>query len=629
MADIPGRGAGRENAGRGQGRGRAPRGRPRGDGGGRRGGRGGAQVPRVAHESDDEAEIQVEDLRANGLNANPFPGAIEDDEENEDDEAPAVPQQALPGELFEYLPPEALGDEQYCINGRDFIPGPDDEATSIDRFYNYSPIQLVLYFAQDFFDLLLECTNEVPSAQITMKDLYCYHAVLTLMTTVRMDKVEYFWNPPSIMGFNKEAAELRSIFSLNRYYHVRKHLRAYKQEDDNDGKGVGWKVRRAAEVTHEVFKTTMSCPGENISLDEGMAAASSTRNPIYVSIPMKPLEGFRFFMAVAYESKICVGFLPDLKQFPRETYEHHPGGFPGKVVCTLLESMNLTGSWYRFWLDNYYNSLALTDHVLENYSMCIGGTMQKGRKTNLINFGNAKKPKPSNLYPKGSLKIAKCTGKDIYEYAWMDSCGVYFIDCSHGPGNSEQIFRRNRQGQPIPFLVPVMMVKYNDEMGAVDVVDKIRMKNANDVQHATKKYTVRYFEVIWSFDISQGYNVYRHVNRARRDRYLNPTEFKMSTFKGFLNHPVVKSDREPEVNDEPHILMQSEPGSKDEDSVIRKTGKCRQCPNTYEEGGIRYDVSRKTTYYCSKCKIFLHPQCFTSWHDENGTRFVPSRQHII
>ena len=174
-----------------------------------------------------------------------------------------------------------------------------------------------------------------------------------------------------------------------------------------------------------------------------------------------------------------------------------------------------------------------------------------------------------------------------------------------------------------------MLVKYNNEMGAVDVVDKIRMKNANDVQHATKKYTVRYFEVIWSFDVSQGYNVYRHVNRARRDRYLNPTEFKVSVVKGFLNHPVVKGDREAVVNDEPHILMQSEPGSKDEDSVIRKTGKCRQCPNTYEEGGIRYDVSRKTTYYCSKCKIFLHPQCFTSWHDENGTRFVPSRQHII
>ena len=207
--------------------------------------------------------------------------------------------------------------------------------------------------------------------------------------------------------------------------------------------------------------------------------------------------------------------------------------------------------------------------------------------------------------------------------------GVYFIDCSHGPGNSKQILRKNPQGQPIPFLVPEMMVEYNNEMGAVDVIDKIRMRNANDVQHATKKYTVRYFEVIWSFDISQGYNVYRHVNRARRDRYLNPTEFKVSVFKGFLNHPVVKGDREPMVHDEPHTLMQSEPGSREDGSNRRKIGKCRKCPNTYAEGNRHYDTSRWTSYYCSKCKIFLHPQCFTSWHDENGNDFVPIRQHIF
>ena len=96
------------------------------------------QVPQVVQESDDEAEIQIEDIRINELHANPFPGAIDDNEENEDDEALAAPQQALPEELFELLPPKALGDEQYCINGRDFIPGPANPVTSIDRFYNYS-----------------------------------------------------------------------------------------------------------------------------------------------------------------------------------------------------------------------------------------------------------------------------------------------------------------------------------------------------------------------------------------------------------------------------------------------------------------------------------------------------------
>ena len=108
MVDVRGRDAGRKDAGRGQGIGQEPRGRPRGSGGGRRGGRGGAQVPQVTHESDDEAEIQVEDLRANGLNTNPFPGAIEDDEENEENEALLLSKKVSLENYLSYKPQKHL-----------------------------------------------------------------------------------------------------------------------------------------------------------------------------------------------------------------------------------------------------------------------------------------------------------------------------------------------------------------------------------------------------------------------------------------------------------------------------------------------------------------------------------------
>jgi hypothetical protein len=67
----------------------------------------------------------------------------------------------------------------------------------------------------------------------------------------------------------------------------------------------------------------MSDPGENLSLDEGMAAADSTMNPIYTTVNLKPLEGLRFFILVSFLSKIAVGLLADLKQFPRATYQNH------------------------------------------------------------------------------------------------------------------------------------------------------------------------------------------------------------------------------------------------------------------------------------------------------------------
>jgi len=96
-----------------------------------------------------------------------------------------------------------------------------------------------------------------------------------------MDKVEYFWYQPSIVEFRHEAAQLRTLLPLRRYYHMRRYLRAYYLTDDVPEKGVGWKVVRATEEINRIFATTMSCPGRDISIDEGMAVACSTRNPIY------------------------------------------------------------------------------------------------------------------------------------------------------------------------------------------------------------------------------------------------------------------------------------------------------------------------------------------------------------
>jgi hypothetical protein len=627
MADAPIRVIIRENnEGRGRGRG-GRRGRPEGGGRGRAVGRGGGRRPQRPQESDDEAEYADEERRMRELYVEAFPDLINDETDDEEEQPHGRADNDDYVEFFERLPPEARGDERYRINNRNFQPGPENPATSIDRFNLYSPIQLVLHFAQGFFNLLLECTNQVPDARITMKDMYCYHAALTLMTTIRIDQVNYYWEQPDIFKFTNEAARLRAIFSQNRYYHVRKYLRAYKIEDDVPEKPVGWKVVRATNEIHRVFSETMDVRDQDISIDEGMAAACSTRNPIYTSIPNKPLEGFRFILAVVHACKICVGLLADLKQFPKIVYENFPGGYAGKLVCTLLDSMNLAGIWYRLWLDNFYNTLALTRHVLQTYSYCIGGTMQKNRKTRLIAFGTAKAPRPTQRYPKGALLMAKCIGEDIFEYGWMDSCGVYFIDSSHGPGDSQQIFRKNPQGLPVPHQVPAMISEYNKFMGGVDVFDQVRKRNGNDTQHATKKYTVRMLEVLWSMCLSQAYNVYRYVNRQRRARHLNPTEFKIAVIHGLITHETVVTAQPPNFAADVHNIRQTTEGSRNDHSRRRKVGECRGCLNSITVDDVTTELSRRTSYYCTKCQVFFHPECHGPWHREKGDEYVPSKQH--
>ena len=48
----------------------------------------------------------------------------------------------------------------------------------------------------------------------------------------------------------------------------------------------------------EMVNKLVPFPGEHISMDEAMAGCSVSRNPIYVSVHRKPLEGFHFFFLV-------------------------------------------------------------------------------------------------------------------------------------------------------------------------------------------------------------------------------------------------------------------------------------------------------------------------------------------
>lgn len=85
----------------------------------------------------------------------------------------------------------------------------------------------------------------------------------------------------------------------------------------------------------------------------------------------------------------------------------------------------------------------------------------------------------------------------------MDSAGDYFTDSCLGPGSSSDIQRRNSQGVAVTHRVPPLIEEYNKYISGVDVVDQIKKDVGVDTLHATKKYTVRMFEVLWSMVLSQ------------------------------------------------------------------------------------------------------------------------------
>jgi hypothetical protein len=63
----------------------------------------------------------------------------------------------------------------------------------------------------------------------------------------------------------------------------------------------------------------MDCPGEYLSLDEGLVRCSSFMNPIYTTLKKaKPLEGFMVWLLVNFQTKVIVGMVPNFKQYMAE-----------------------------------------------------------------------------------------------------------------------------------------------------------------------------------------------------------------------------------------------------------------------------------------------------------------------
>jgi hypothetical protein len=314
----------------------------------------------------------------------------------------------------------------------------------------------------------------------------------------------------------------------------------------------------------------------------------------------------------------------DTKTFTAETHAGQPGGVVGAIVDYVISGAELSGKYHKVMQDNYYQTVALAVHMRDNRNILCAGTAQKKHMDNQIFFGEAKRPKPSRAFPKGSLKMSFNETAKVYEYAYMDSAGVYFIDPIYGPGEQSQIYRKDNTGERITYLVPKLISTYNKYMHGVDVFDQIRKLFGVDLAHPTKKYTVRVFEILFSMILGQGYNIYRHLHANTR-RALSHTEFKIAVIKGFLNHHTVRTQAPGGGAVLPvHKLCQFSPGSYSDGSQKRNRMMCRECPNTTENGKKNY--KRKTNWYCDQFKVAFHPDCFQTFHQANSPNYVPRKR---
>ena len=144
--------------------------------------------------------------------------------------------------------------------------------------------------------------------------------------------------------------------------------------------------------------------------------------------------------------------------------------------------------------------------------MYLIGTLRKNRGVIQDIKFPGKHPKPSRINPRGALKHAVNSNNTMFMYAFMDNGASYFLDSVYGPHAPIPMSRR--VGNDVKsFEVPKAIDDYNKHMGGVDKSDQMRNGTFGiEMEGRTDKWTVKFFEVLLSFSLTNAYVVYRALH---------------------------------------------------------------------------------------------------------------------
>lgn len=435
------------------------------------------------------------------------------------------------------------------------------------------------------------------------------HSLKMLMNYAHLPKEELYWSKS--MSYENLSSNMFQSMSFARYKQIKANLRYANYEYDHNSRDKIWKVRKLINLTKQKFNSITRYSSKYLVIDEGMARCFARTNPIRVNMPNKPIHtGFKFYFLVDSETKILLNFNVEDGCY-KELNNAWSYGSSGKQVLDLLDVRKSSNNIV--FTDRYYTSLELA-RELRSRGYALIGTLQKGRKpvNNLILFSNAKSSRPSSRFPRGSIKSSYIPDENIFEYGFMDNGQVLFLDTIYGPSNTATIERKLKGGEIISMNVPKAIAEYNKYKGAVDVFDQMRTgQYGYEMNGRTLKWTIRFYDCLFGMALTNAYNIHRYLHPGEMTR----EEFHFSVIKTWFNNGClfqsagmrslfgISSHRQ-------HTIAQHSPGSKNGRDRRRQRGKCRCCSTSV----TRKSKSNMTTYYCTECNRFMHPQCFIDYH---------------
>ena len=286
-------------------------------------------------------------------------------------------------------------------------------------------------------------------------DIAKYIGIVMWMGVIRLPRLQMFWSRNKTWSMDS----FRKVMSRDRFACIGKYFHSYNRKAiprNNDDKLILLRplINHLKKKCQSVY-----VPEKNLSLDEGMMKWKGRLN-IKVYNPKKPCKyGLKFYFLCESKS----GFVLDFEIY-------HGVSDSLQNLVTRLLGRHL-GKGYHVFMDNYYNSIQLTDHLYQQKTHCTGTLrLSRGAPKSLQNQAKRRFRRD---------EIAWRRNRNTFVICWQDLRLVTFVTNRYDASTSLFQHRRSirrggvRRQEVIDLQRPKVVEEYINYMGGVDHFDQL------------------------------------------------------------------------------------------------------------------------------------------------------------
>lgn len=548
--------------------------------------------------SDDEDElpevdaIDVRTLESENLNADHeviIEETLETDKKGESDNE-IEPDTDLCGPKFQWkknIHSPASFDTSKAMEYSKVLFKVGEELTPLRVFEEVTKIDELLPLIKNQSELYAQ--QKGVSFTVTEVELKAFFGINYMMSYHIVPKIRDYWSTEPDLG----VPYIMNVMTRARFFEIRSNLHFGNKEKIDRG----YKVRPLIDHFNKAYQEAYS-PSAQQSIDEHMIKFTG-QNRLKQYVKGKPIKfGFKCWCRCAAKT----GYLYQLDLYLGKKAKNAEGNLGESVITQFTEGFDKTGC--EFYFDNLFNSPSLQYKLLQkNIKAC--GTVRANRKC-MPTFEPVKRKNRK----RGAIDHFSADGISVVR--WFDNRDVFVCSNFIPPMQVTSVKRREAgSGSKIDVKCPMIIKKYNQYMGGVDLMDQNKETYGLD-RKSKAKYYLRILFDFMDIAISNSFIVYEQLNKEQKTSSLSRLDFKRYVAKGLVGQ-FTNRKKEPNTGVKRGAVKRSyEEAMSTNKHQLTKTDKCARC------AVCPRNKDRKAGNICTECNLYFcytnERDCFAKYH---------------